>query len=204
MVLLPYAFFFHIKKRACICYLTYAEITRHNATVADAKNVARQQKWNLRLFGFVELALSRANSAIGQSTGYGLFHFLVAGAMAILEGAFEVAESYLLPALMIENISLKAAAEKLKSVKSHVPEVLAGTFGLDISRARRAAAAVASLKRWRGTLSRAKRRRSSGRVCESASMKISTVSSLEWISTQIASSPKSTSWRRPLFPRMIA
>jgi hypothetical protein len=133
LVLLPYAFFFHIKKRACICYLTYAEITRRKATVADAKNVARQQKWNLRLFGFVELALSRANSAIGQSTGYGLFHFLVAGAMAILEGAFEVAESYLLPALMIENISLKAAAEKLKSLKSHVPEVLAGTFGLDIS-----------------------------------------------------------------------
>jgi hypothetical protein len=33
---------------------------------------------------------------------------------------------------MIENIPLKAAAKKLKSLKSHVPEVLAGTFGLDI------------------------------------------------------------------------
>ena len=44
--------------------------------------------------------------------------------------------------------------------------------------ARRAAAAVASLKRWRGMLSRAKRRRSSGSVSKSASMKISTVSSL--------------------------
>jgi hypothetical protein len=132
LVLLPYAFFFHIKKRACICYLTYAQITSRKATVADAQNVARQQKWNLRLFGFVELALSRANSAIGASISYGLFHFLVAGAMAILEGAFEVAESYLLPTLMIENIPLKAAAEKLKSLKSHVPEVLTGTFGLDI------------------------------------------------------------------------
>jgi hypothetical protein len=133
LVLLPYAFFYHIKKRACICYLTYAQITRREAAIADARNVARQQKWNLRLFGFVELALSRAaNSAIGQSTGYGLFHFLVVGVMAILEGAFEVAEAYLLPTLMIENIRLKAAAGKLKSLKSHVPEVLAGTFGLDI------------------------------------------------------------------------
>jgi hypothetical protein len=131
-VLLPYAFFFHIKKRACMCYLTYAQITDRKATIADAQKVARQQKWNLRLFGFVELALTRANSAIGESTNYGLFHFLVASAMAILEGAFEVAESYLLSTLMIENISLKAAAEKLKSLKSNVPEVLAGTFGLDI------------------------------------------------------------------------
>jgi hypothetical protein len=43
---------------------------------------------------------------------------------------------------------------------------------------RRAAVAVASLNRWRETLTRAKRRRSSGSVSKSASMKISTVSSL--------------------------
>src|SRR5262249_14804615 len=116
----------------CMCYLTYAQITSRKATIADARNVARQQKWNLRLFGFVELALARANSAMGQSTNYGLYHFIVTGVMAILEGVFEVAESYLLPTLMIENISLKTAAEKLKSLKSNVPEVLAGTFGLDI------------------------------------------------------------------------
>src|SRR6266478_6563608 len=44
--------------------------------------------------------------------------------------------------------------------------------------ARRAAPAVASLKRWRGILIIAKRRRSSARVSKSASTKISTVSSL--------------------------
>ena len=44
--------------------------------------------------------------------------------------------------------------------------------------ARRAAAAVASLNRWRGMLTRAKRRRFSGSISESASMKNSTVSSL--------------------------
>jgi hypothetical protein len=40
-------------------------------------------------------------------------------------------------------------------------------------------APVASLNWWRGMLRMAKRRRSSGSVSESASMKISTVSSLE-------------------------
>jgi hypothetical protein len=45
-------------------------------------------------------------------------------------------------------------------------------------RARRAAPAVASLKRWRGMLIIAKRRRCSARVSKSASTKISTVSSL--------------------------
>ena len=45
--------------------------------------------------------------------------------------------------------------------------------------ARRAAAPVAPLNWWRGMLRMAKRRRSSGSVWKSASMKISTVSSLE-------------------------
>ena len=44
--------------------------------------------------------------------------------------------------------------------------------------ARRAAAAVASLNRWRGMFRRAKCRRSSGSASKSASIKISTVSSL--------------------------
>src|SRR5689334_14449163 len=44
--------------------------------------------------------------------------------------------------------------------------------------ARRAAAAVASLNRWRGMLKSAKRRRFSGSMSKFASMQISTVSSL--------------------------
>jgi hypothetical protein len=70
--------------------------------------------------------------------------------------------------------------------------------------ARRAASPVASLKRWRGMLSIAKRRRSSACVSKSASMNISTVSSLACTSTRTGASPKSTSWRRPFFPRIIA
>jgi hypothetical protein len=64
--------------------------------------------------------------------------------------------------------------------------------------ARRAVAAVASAKRWRGRLRRANRRRFSGSISESASMKISTVSSLPLISTRTGVSPKSTSWRHPV------
>src|SRR5689334_20347266 len=50
----------------------------------------------------------------------------------------------------------------------------------------------------------AKRRRSSACVSKSASTKISTVSSLAWTSTRTGDSPKSTSYRRPFFPRIIA
>jgi putative transposase len=62
----------------------------------------------------------------------------------------------------------------------------------------------ASLKRWRGTLRIANRRRSSACVLKSASTNISTVSSLAYTSTRSGASPKLTSWRRPFFPRIIA
>ena len=57
---------------------------------------------------------------------------------------------------------------------------------------------------YRDDFGRSKRRLSSGSVSKSASMKISTVSSLEWISTRTGASPKSTSWRRPFSRRIIA
>jgi hypothetical protein len=73
------------------------------------------------------------------------------------------------------------------------PRGLESAHGPDIARhvenlgpsfvARRAAAAVASLNRWRGMLRSAKRRRLSGSMSESASMKISTVSSLADLDT---------------------
>jgi hypothetical protein len=57
-------------------------------------------------------------------------------------------------------------------ITHHAPRMQNGVRGC------RATAAVASLNRWRGMLRMAKRRRFSGSVSKSASMKISTVSSL--------------------------
>jgi hypothetical protein len=70
--------------------------------------------------------------------------------------------------------------------------------------ARRAAAPAASLNWWRGRFRIAKRRRYSGSVSKSASIKILTVSSLQEIPMRAGASPKSTSWRRPFVPRMMA
>lgn len=131
LFILPYSYFFHINRRACQTYLAYAKITKRAATIGDCKKIASSQKWQLRMFAAVEMVLAQAKNTEG-SNGGGIFQFLVAGVIDVLQGLFEVAESYLLPAVMIEGVPLKDAAQKLKILKSNVPETLAGTFGLDI------------------------------------------------------------------------
>jgi len=125
----PYSFLYHINKRACQTWIAYGKITNHPATLEEAKKITIAQKWPLRLFAVVELALARAENS--ESDG-GIFQFIVAAALAALSGLYDIAESYLLPAIMIEKLHVSEAAEKLRQLKQNVPTTLAGVFGLDI------------------------------------------------------------------------
>jgi len=125
----PYSFFFHVNKRAGQTWAAYGKITNRPTTDAEINKVISSQKWPLRMFALVELALAKANNT---EQSQGIMSLLVASALAALEGLFDVAESYLLPALIIERIPLTAAADKLKQLKQNIPTTLAGAFGLDV------------------------------------------------------------------------
>jgi len=129
LIAYPYSFLFHIKKRACQTWVAYGKITNRPCSVAEAKAVATTRKWPLRLFAIVELTLARAQNS--ENSG-GILQSLVAVALSALDGLYDIAESYLLPAIMIEGIPVTEAADKLRQLKQNVPTTLAGVFGLDI------------------------------------------------------------------------
>ena len=115
------------------------------------------------------------------------------GVDVIIAGPFEALQA---PSRLLSRAANhKAACYRMEGTSRH-------SCNRGLAR-RRAAAPVASLNWWRGMFRMAKRRRSSGSVSESASIKVSTVSSLEEIWTRTGASPKSTSWRRPFLPRMM-
>jgi len=131
LVIYPYSFFYHIRARARQTWFAYAKITQHADPITEAGRMVAKQKWTLRLFAVVELFLSNADSQQSNQQG-GLMRFLVATALAALDGIYKIAESYLLPAVVIERLSLENAAQKLRQLKDHIPSTLAGSFGLDI------------------------------------------------------------------------
>lgn len=126
----PYSFLYHLNKRACQTWVAYGKITGRDTRVEEARKIAAERKWPLRMFAVVEIALAKANSS--ESNNNGVLAFLVATALAALEGIYDVAESYLLPAIMIERLSVTDAAGKLRQLRQNVPEALAGAFGMDV------------------------------------------------------------------------
>ena len=132
-VIYPYSFFYHIRARARQTWFAYAKITNHASPLTEADRIIAAQKWNLRLFAFAELTLRNATgSESNENKGGGIFSFLVGAALMALEGIYEIAESYLLPTLVIEQISLSKAAGKLRELKNHIPQTLLGSFGFDV------------------------------------------------------------------------
>ncbi|HEU5047513.1 MAG TPA: hypothetical protein VFT64_06695 [Rickettsiales bacterium] len=126
----PYSFLFHLNKRACQTWVAYGKLTGSDTPIIEAQKVAKERKWPLRMFAVVEIALAKANSS--ESNNNGVLGFLIAAALAALEGLYDVAESYLLPAIIIERLPIKDAAGKLRQLKQNVPEALAGAFGMDV------------------------------------------------------------------------
>ena len=126
----PYSFFYHIRQRARQVFVAYGKLTGRPNAYAESKAEIAQVKWDLRLFAIVELTLT--NSETQENRYGGLLSFLITTALAALEGVFDVAENYLLPAIVIEKLSITHSAEKLKQLKQNVPAVLAGSFGLDM------------------------------------------------------------------------
>jgi hypothetical protein len=127
----PYSFFFHVNKRAQQTWAAYGKITNRPTALEEAQKIAIHQKWPLRLFAVAEFFIPSPTED-RRNNSQSVSGFLISLGLAALGGVFDLAESYLLPALMIEQCSLKEAAHKLKQLKQNVPVALTGSFGLDI------------------------------------------------------------------------
>jgi hypothetical protein len=130
LVIYPYSFFYHVRMRARQTWFSYASITNHADPLTEAKRMVASQKWKLRLFAIVELALRHASNQDRKRRS--IWQLLVASILALLEGIYKIAESYLMPTVVIDRLSLTDAAQKLRDITQHVPQTLAGVFGLDL------------------------------------------------------------------------
>lgn len=130
LVLYPYSFFYHVRMRARQTWFSYASITHHQNPLEEAGIIVGEQRWRLRVFAVLELAFRSASSA--NSGKKGGWRVIVGVLLAMLEGMFDIAKSYLMPAVVIDRLTLSDAITKLKELKGHIPQTLAGSFGLDL------------------------------------------------------------------------
>jgi hypothetical protein len=132
IILLPYSFFYHIRKRSLQVWLTYSFITRGQCNTVEAEMKVASQKWSIRGLALIELLFASRSRSNNNDRPAGVIEGIGRMLFSIVETLFDVSEDYLLPAVVIEQSSLKDLAPKLKQLKSNVPAVLAGAFVFDL------------------------------------------------------------------------
>ncbi len=130
-VLRPFSFFYHIRKRATISWYAYSGITGKNSNDELVRQKISEISWSLRILACAEIFIASAKST-KSSEDRTFWDSIKEMLISILAAVFDVAENYLLPTMVIEQVSLKAAVPKLVDMKKNVPATLAGVFGVDL------------------------------------------------------------------------
>ena len=131
-ILTPYSFFNGVRMRATQSWLIYAFLTGKPVSGVDARERTETQKWNLRLFAFIEILFATSAKSGNSSEDSGIFSALTSIVLSGIRTVFDVAESYLLPALVIEQTNLAGTVRKLEGLRENVPATLVGAFGFDL------------------------------------------------------------------------
>jgi hypothetical protein len=124
-ILFPVAIFYNVRMKACQARTVYTAITRGSPSFREAKEATAKVKWSVRLFALVELF-------IATEKDWGDLGWFARMLLSALETAFDVAEDFLLPAVVIEEKGVFKVAAHLVDLKKNVPAALTGAFGLDL------------------------------------------------------------------------
>jgi hypothetical protein len=131
LVLWPYSFFFGIRQQATEILYIYGAIQSKTYTSDDIDNEISVIKWKLRMFALGNLLFSLPKSEENNGNNSNISSMTQNFANTAVADTFEVLEGYLLPAVVIDKLSIADAFQKIGTLQNHIPEALAGVFGVN-------------------------------------------------------------------------
>jgi hypothetical protein len=128
-VLTPFKFFYNIRQKADQSWIVYNTITGKDISYKDAHNHTSNHKSALRTIALIDLLIAYANTQKGNKKG--MLGFAINIFFSFLNEVWDLLSHYLLPAVVIEQKSIKEVIPQIKSLKNNIPATLVGVFGID-------------------------------------------------------------------------
>lgn len=130
-ILFPYRFFFDVRQQAKEVLMVFNEVQSKTISFNTLGKVLHPVGGKLRLIAIMNFLLTVSRPSRQGRKGFLSFIYMLLFSM--LEGIWDLAEHYLLPAVVIDQLSLSEATKKIKALKDHLPETLVGVFGIGFS-----------------------------------------------------------------------
>lgn len=129
IILVPFSFFYYTRQKANQSWIVYNTITGKDISYRDAVQHTKSQKGKLRILAIIDLVMKYLGSIKGQKKGIkGLIIHLI---ISFLEEVWDLLQHYMLPAVVIEQKSLREIIPQIKELRNNVPATLVGVFGID-------------------------------------------------------------------------
>lgn len=121
-----YKFFFYNRAELTLSRLTYGTATGGTPSRPEARREIAGLNSQVRTLGLLDMAAVWVSSSRNKEGG------LTAMLLGSLVEVWDLVNHFLLPAFAIDRLSLSDGVAEMKRLKDHVPETLAGVFGIDI------------------------------------------------------------------------
>jgi hypothetical protein len=128
IILVPFSFFYNTRQKANQSWIVYNTISGKDISYQDAHEHTKHEKGKLRLIAIIDIVMKYAMS---QRNGKGILNIVINIFLSFLNEVWDLLSHYMLPAIVIEQKSLKELVPQIKALKTNVPATLVGVFGID-------------------------------------------------------------------------
>ena len=132
LVLFIYKFFYYNRQEFRQSYLVSQTVTGADKGYSDAVADCRELNASIRGMAFIDMAMAYVNKIRRNRENKGLLAGLVSMILAGLNEVWDLANHFLIPAVVVDRIRLRDGVERMKSLQGQVPETLVGVFGIDL------------------------------------------------------------------------
>jgi len=128
-ILFLYKHFYNNKQEMRLSWTVNETIVGRDPTYKGAVKASKEVKSQIRKLAWLDIAMAFIQK--GKNFGEGLAQTIISVLIAGLEEVWDLANHFLLPSVAVDRLDLKPAIQKMKVLKSNVPESLTGIFGID-------------------------------------------------------------------------
>lgn len=127
-----FKYYYTAFQKSVLSHGTYQVIQGKDATYKGSKQAISDKEGSIVLLAITDAIITKFLNSADDGDNTGITGFIINMLIAAAEEVWDLLENYLVPAIVVDDVSLTDVPSKLKALKNNVPGALTGVFGLDL------------------------------------------------------------------------
>lgn len=133
LTLIPlFKYYYRAFQKSVLSHETYQVICGEDATYNGSKETIKNREGSIALLAIVDVIITKLLNSADDEDNTGIAGFILNLLIEAAEEVWDLLENYVVPAIVVDDVSITEIPSKLKGLKNNVPGTLTGVFGIDL------------------------------------------------------------------------